>query len=421
VALPELIIEVDFITGPLEVPHAWVDISDRVRDFSIQAGRQTELGRTEVGGGRLLLMNQDRALDPTNAAGPYFPNILPMRHVRLRAVHEGVTYDLGRGYIRGWPQGWRARVAAEVPVEWEDAFSVLARYEMADFTARPVEPAGARIEAVLTEFGWPGTGQVPPGVTWWLVETAGSGELGDTTTLGEAGRVIDPGRSEVLAHVPEGNLLEYLLKVAEDTERGQLYVRPNGELTFHQRPVATGSPLAVFGDDLAGGELRMRDLVLAYDDEKLWTIGRVSIEGSSATHEASDAEAVAAYGPRVLSVSGTLFASEADAEALAGYLVGRFGRPRVRPERLTVLPRLQDAAEWSHVLGRELNDRILVRRRPPGGGEAIEIDARIVGVGHEGNPRSWSTTWTLITTEAVTWILGASEQGELGVATVLGF
>jgi hypothetical protein len=419
VALPVVTLEVDFAAGPLAVPTAWTDLSSRVRRLSVRAGRQQEIGRTEVGGGVVVLDNQDRALDPTNSAGPFFPNVLPMRHIRIRATNAGVTYDLARGYVRSFPQSWRERVAAEVEVEFEDAFSMLARYELANMAARPAELSGARINAVLDAFGWPAAASAPAGT--WLLESVGSGELGTNTRLGQPGRTIDPGQSVIRAEAPAGNLLAYLLLVAEDTERGLFYVRPNGELTFVDRPTNIGSPAAVFGDDLAGGELRMRDLRLSYDDEKLWSVVRVSIEGSAVVHEAVDPAAVTSYGPRVLSLSGVIFDSELDAESLAGYLLNRYSTPAIRPERLSVLPRPADVGEWAQILGRALSDRVLVERRPPGGGAPISLDARIVGIEHAVTPGSWETSWSLVPTEPASWILAQAEYGELGQTTTLGF
>jgi hypothetical protein len=418
-ALPALAVEVDFTSAPLSVPSAWVDLSSRLRRLSVGYGRQQELGRTEVGGGTALFDNQDRALDPSNTAGPFWPNVLPMRHIRIRATYGGGTYDLARGYVRDWPQTWRGKTAAEVEVEFEDAFSAMARYELVDQAVRPAELSGARIDAVLDAFGWPSLVTPPAGT--WLLGIAGRGELGTNTMLGQSGRSIDAGLSMIRSEAPSGNLLTYLLTVAEDTERGLFFVRPDGELVFEQRSPSIGSPTAIFGDDLAGGELRMHELELDFSDARLWTVVRVEIEGSAERHEASDPAAVTEYGPRALSISGVLYNSETEAETLAGYLLGRYSTPAVRPETLRILPRPADMAEWSHVLGRVLTDRILVRRRPPGGGPTIELDSRIVGIRHEILLDKWETTWSLVPTEPASWILGQTEYGELGQTTTLGF
>src|SRR6266542_562576 len=133
--MPALAVEIDWTSNPLAVPSAWTDVTSRVRGFSFDYGRQRELDRTEVGSGTILFKNLDRAFDPSHTGSPYYPNVVPMRHVRIRATHHGTTYSIARGFIRSFPQTWPGKVAAEVPVEFEDAFSVLARMNLTAYSA----------------------------------------------------------------------------------------------------------------------------------------------------------------------------------------------------------------------------------------------------------------------------------------------
>src|SRR6266511_3938604 len=136
-----LIVEIDWTSNPLEVPLNWTDVTSRVRGFSFNYGRQRELDRTEVGSGTILFKNLDRALDPSYTGSPYYPNVLPMRHVRIRATHHGTTYDVARGFVRSFPQSWPGKVGAEVAVEFEDAFSVLARMDLTAYSTEVLADA----------------------------------------------------------------------------------------------------------------------------------------------------------------------------------------------------------------------------------------------------------------------------------------
>jgi hypothetical protein len=414
--MPDLIVEIDWTTSPLAVPHNWTDISARVRGASLSIGRQQQLGRTEVGGGSLLLDNRDRYFDPTVNA-----EVLPMRHIRLRAQQYGITYDLARGYVRSWPQDWPGRVDAVSEIEFEDAFSILARYEMAGFTEIAQVFSGEHISRVLSQFGWPTANSMPTGVAWWLLGVPGSGELDSTTVLGESSRVFDSGRVEIKALIPEGNLLEHILNVAEDAEGGIFYVGPSGELVFQQHSANADAPIATFGD--GDGELRMYELSVAYDDEQLWTIVRVS-RGTDPTIEVSDSGASDQYGPRVLERAGELIASPLVATDLANDLLGRYSTPRLRPERLVVRPRPQDPELWDLVLLAKLNDHLTVNRRPPGGGDVMTLDCRITGIDHSITPGLWETTFSLQAVEPTSllgWLLETPGRGELDSTTTLGW
>src|SRR6266542_318111 len=132
--MPTLVVEIDWTSNPLDLPSNWTDVTSRVRGFSFNYGRQRELDRTEVGSGTIVFKNLDRALDPSHTGSPYYPNVVPMRHVRIQATHHGTTYDVARGFIRSFPQTWPGKVGAEVAVEFEDAFSVLARMDLTAYS-----------------------------------------------------------------------------------------------------------------------------------------------------------------------------------------------------------------------------------------------------------------------------------------------
>lgn len=130
-AAPVITVEVAFSTAnPLTVPGSWTDISAYVRGIDIKRGRQHELGRTSAGEATVTVDNGDRRFDPTYTSGAYYPNVLPMKRLRVRAVHNAVTYDLFQGYVEDWGQEWTGRTInaqgdAETPIRVVDAFKVL--------------------------------------------------------------------------------------------------------------------------------------------------------------------------------------------------------------------------------------------------------------------------------------------------------
>lgn len=130
-SFPAIKCEVAFAAGASVDPSAgqWIDISPYLRSFSTKRGRNRDLDQIEAGTATIVLRNDDRRFDPENTSSPYYPNVLPMRHIRLRAVYSSVTYDLWRGFVDGWPQSWPGRPIpnqgpAEVTVTATDAFKI---------------------------------------------------------------------------------------------------------------------------------------------------------------------------------------------------------------------------------------------------------------------------------------------------------
>lgn len=113
--MPTVSAEVAFTTAPGATP-TWTDITQYVREAYTKRGRQRQLDQFDGGRMTMLLDNRDRRFDPTNTAGPYYPNVLPMRKVRLRAIwndlteHQESLEDAALG-VTGWVGGTNIALA----------------------------------------------------------------------------------------------------------------------------------------------------------------------------------------------------------------------------------------------------------------------------------------------------------------------
>ena len=92
-ALPTIQVRVAFASDPYDAAPVWTDITHDVQNISIKRGRQTELNRMEAGTARIQLKNFQGNYWPNNAAGLYYPNILPGKKVNIRAYVELLGYD----------------------------------------------------------------------------------------------------------------------------------------------------------------------------------------------------------------------------------------------------------------------------------------------------------------------------------------
>jgi len=135
VTLPVAKVEVAFGTAPLTAPGAWTDITIYCRSISIRRGRDHELSQSQAGECTIRLTNTDRRFDPLYTSGAYYPNVIPMRQIRITATHNAVTYPLFYGYVEDWSQTWPGRPIsavgdAECVLHAVDGFKLLSLYQL---------------------------------------------------------------------------------------------------------------------------------------------------------------------------------------------------------------------------------------------------------------------------------------------------
>lgn len=369
------------------------NIATAVRRIIITRGRSHEFDRVEAG--RVIpmrLRNPDGDFDSTNTLSPYAPDVRPMIPVKIQATHTAVTYDLLTGFIEGWPQRWTRGPAGDswVEVTAVDGFKVLnlARLDI----SRGVEKSGARINVVLDQINWP-------------------------TSL----RAIDTGESNVQAVVLTGaNALGHIQDVAA-SEGGLFFIARDGKATFYSRFHTTAlDPQDTWGD--FGTEKHYEDLTYTFDEANLWNEVTVTAPGL-ADQTASDSASQSLYGgpgnaPRSLSVA-TLLTTTGEMLTRAEELLARYSTPKQRVTELSPEPRGEDS-QWPRILGKEIGDRIIARKRPPSGG-LIDQPSIIEGIRYDIWPQEqrFGVTWSLSSTalQQGQWQLGVVGKSELGVTT----
>ncbi|MBI4496318.1 MAG: hypothetical protein HY689_00230 [Chloroflexi bacterium] len=391
-SVPVVTVEIAFATDPGDTP-TWTDVSDYVRGVSIRRGRQHELARMEAGTCTLTLDNRDRRFDPANTGSPYSPNVIPMRRVRVSAVWDSTPYYLFTGFIEAWPQDWPDGTFGDAlaQVEAVDGFKVLAMVKVSG--SYPEELSSARATRVLDAISWPA-----------------------------ADRNIETGQSDVQAATVADKALEHLQKV-EEAENGLVFIDGQGRLTFHgrhHRILNQSASQGTFGDAFDGTELPYLGLTPSYDDSEIWNDVRITREGGT-EQQAQDTDSQTKYLRRTLETTGVLITTDAEALHAAQWKLGIYREPGIRFEALSVDGHMDDNL-WPLVLGLEFGDRITVRRRPPGGGDALERDCHVEGVQHDISREEWQTTWQLSPASPYAWwVLGDAENSQLGVTTRLAY
>lgn len=360
-----LTVEVRWSANPLATTGTWTDISAYVRELTVRRGRNHELDRIRAGTCQLTLDNRDGRFDPTYTSGAYYPNVLPMRQVRIRATHSAITYDLFTGYLWSfdptWPNTGKDSITIAAGV---DGFRILS--QVYTQTLESQELSGARIGHILDDASWP--------ATWRDLAT------GDVTCV---------------AYQPQCESVLKLVQQVEDTEAGLFFMSGDGLATFQERSYRSGlSSSATFGDNQTT-ELPYVGLTGGYDDIQVWNRIEVTPDGG-ATSSSEDATSIGSYAKRTLKIHDTLHVDATASSSLASTLLARYKDPHVRVDSMTLAPRSDPSNLWPQVLGRELSDKITVNRRPDYG-NTLSVAAYIEGVTHtvRAADRSWVTTFNL--------------------------
>jgi hypothetical protein len=140
-----------------------------------------------------------------------------------------------------------------------------------------------------------------------------------------------------------------------------------------------------------------------------------STSSTTTTSVAADTTSARKYRPNALD-RDTRFSDQADAFALACWLLARYATPQRRISQLTINPAAIGAtipAVFSFCLGVEVGDLVTVNRRPVGSPATSQL-YRVLKVRHDQGPGQWLTVLTLAVAPAPSLVVGDPVKGILG-------
>jgi len=437
-------------TGTLGDGSFFYDISQFVRSFSISRGRRNDLEKFTTGTAQIVLSNLDRRFDPSNTSSPYYNStlgvtgVVPSIPIIVRATWAGVTYPMFRGFIDSWAFDYSGSIGdATATISCSDAFKVLSNVIGGLPSATTITSTSNTTFDVAVTVPIPGSGSIGPiGGASVVDETASTGSadvvnnVEQTPLIGTAGdlpgqriktildaiswpdnlRSIDTGETRLAVQNAGNSVLQMLQEVA-DTESGAIYVDADGTVIFDDRvSIVTESRTitsqATF-DTTTGSGKEFADVELTYDDDLIYNIVRVNRKQTTAaggdsftgtTVIVSNPESISLYGARTLALELPLPSSyggdstygQARATDIATALTAQYANPELRPTSLTFKPLGNPSVLWPDMLGRRLRDRVTVKFNVPGGGAALQTDAFIGSIRHQGSPNDWTTSFGLI-------------------------
>ena len=393
--------EIAFDSNPLDSSQTFTDVTAYLRSFETTRGRISDLAEFQTGTATVVLDNRDNRFSPNQSTHYYDSSagrtkIQPLKRLRIRATHSSTTYDIFHGFVESFPVQYAGQgYDASTKIRVVDAFKLF-------------------FNATLDGVGWR-LGISKLGSTTRLTLTQAQ-ELSSVRvknildSFGYSNQAISTGQLQVQTQPDTDDLLTAIRKV-EQAENGTFFIAGNGNATFRDRNYRltnTTTPSATFGQ--GGGELPYVDIMSAYDDSKIInTVQRTRTGGS--TQVAIDSDSVERFGAHVLTESGTLNVSNADAASIAEQKVVANSIPQTTVESLSFAPQ-QNTGLWAKALGLDIGSFVEAKVTTPS--STVETyDLFIERIKHKVDARNKTWNWQIGLSPAETgaWILGVSKLG----------
>lgn len=374
----------DAVAGKLDDPDwvlggtIFVDVTDRVRRFSIQRGRNTDFTSFTSGQVSVEFNNHDRAFDPLYTASPFYGNIVPRREIKVYS-NDVIQFS---GWISDWNLEYTPDGNSTVTATANDALSIIAGQTVAAFTPDE-ELSGERIGRILSD----------PDVNW-------ATELTD----------LDAGQSLLGAYPVEDdtNALQYIQLVTQ-SEPGSFFVAKDGKLTFRDR---TSSPSSESLITFGGSGLPFQNIGVVYGSENLYNEIVIARVGGG-TAVATDSDSIGQYGIRNLTQTDLLMATDAQSVELALVYANRYSEPEYRFETLEVALHDLDEEEKEDALTLELGSIVRIIFTPNNIGDPIDRYLEVIRIDHNVDPQTHFMTLGFQALDYASLVLDDAEFGKL--------
>lgn len=364
-----------------------VEITNLVSRVSIRRGRNRITSKFEAGTANVTLYDQNGDWNPTNPAGAYYPNLVPLRQIIIYATYATNDYFLFSGFITNYDTGFRQGndELSTVTLKCVDGFKLLAGSSIDTVAGSGVQLSGARVNAILDEIEWP--------------ISLRNVDAGDSTLQ------ADPGTARTA--------LEALFDV-EQSEFGGIFIDANGKVDFVSRDnlIATPAfPVYEFSDQ--GTDISYTNAVVALDDTTLINDVTITRLGGIAQN-AFDQDSIDKFFLHSGTRSGILVQTDAEALDQAEGILATRKDPEIRIDSIQL--NLYDDANPNKPLAGvdiELLDGVTVTKTTPGSTSVVQ-SSLVNAIHHDITKSSWMTT--LYTTEPLLagFVLDSDVSGILG-------
>lgn len=383
-------------TYVLDGVDSFSDISSQVQTARIFRGRRNDTDSIAPGTLVINAIDPARNFDPYNEASIYFdefddtPGLSPLRQVRVSRngeyLYKGRVVDFAYSY------GSRPGELPRVTITCADDLFLLANTRLNAFTPS-AELSSARVTTLLDrpEVDYPAaTRDIATG----------------TTTLGAY-------------PVAEGTAaLEYLRKI-QAAEQGRVFISRDGDLSFDARIGSTLSgPSVTFSDVAGSGDTPYRGLEIHYATDDVVNRATVQRTGGTAQTE-EDLASQALYQIQAYTITDSLLSTDAQADALALYLLAPTPEPRFSSLVVDLYP--LNTGDKTAVAELEIGDTVeITKSYATGTPSTVTEELAVEGIEHLISTQGHTVTlYTAPTTIVYALLLDDAEFGILDADNVL--
>jgi hypothetical protein len=367
-----------------ETPALIVDLSDVARQITITRGRSVQQDQYQAGTATIRVYDPNSYFSPQNTSSPYYPNVVPLRKLRVSATADGITHWLFSGYTTDYKYSYdQAENMGYVDIQCTDAFRL---FNMAQIStvddATAGQTTGTRIGKILDTMQFPNS----------LRQIA----TGSTTCQADPATV----RSGLDA-----------LKNAEFTEQGALYVNADGALVFKSRDEVVGSlgETPIQFNQTTG--IPYKNLQFALDDKLIINNADFTrVGGSKVTVD--NAASIEKYFPHGIVQSNLIAQTDTQVLDMARIYVATRAETTIRIDAMTV-DLMDSAVPTATMLGLDYFSNLQITNVQPDNSTIVKT-LQCQGLAWNITPNSMQVTVTTLEPLVEGFILSSSLYGIIG-------
>jgi hypothetical protein len=313
-----------------------------------------------------------------------------LRKIRVAATTATTQNFLFSGYVQDYkytyPQG---QETGYVDILCSDAFRLLAMANVKTITDSGAgQTTGTRIGKILNEVDFPATLRV--------IDT------GSTTCQADP----DTTRSSLAA-----------IQVAEFTEQGAFFIRPDGTAEFKDRSDVVGSLATAPIEFNQTTGIPYANLKFAFDDKLIInSASMIRVGGNQVT--ANDTDSIAKYFPHGMNVDNLIAQTDAQVQDIADIYVATRKETTIRIDAMTV-DLLDTAVPTDTMIGLDYFDNVKITNVQPDGSTIVKT-LQVQGLEWNISPNSMQCTVTTLEPIVEGFIIGSSTSGIIGTS-ILGY
>jgi hypothetical protein len=366
-----------------------VDVSSQVGKISIKGGYNLFQDQFQAATAKIRIYDQTGIWNPQSVTSPYYPNIVPMRKIRVAASYAGTTYYLFSGYITAYNYTYPTdQVIAYLDIDASDGFRLMQLANVTTLAGTSAgQDTGTRINTILNDIAWPSNLR--------QIETGG------TETLCQA----DPSTARTALQA---------IKNVEFTEQGAFYMNGEGNAVFRSRSYImskSGKNPTVYSNDGTG--ITYSGITFANDDKTIINDAIVTNIGGTA-QESFNQASIDKYFQHSINQNNLVGQTDADALNIARIYVASRAYNSIRIDSITLdLNTLNYPAGITAALATDYFNTMAIKNVGQGS-TVIQKTLQNLGQAYEITPNTFDVTLTTGEPIVAGFILDSTIYGVLG-------